>query len=188
MHRPTNAARRPSTPPVDSGVFIWRDCPTGEWRVKTAAGGGAVIFSGSITAAVNYTSVKPVALVATDVIDYTTNPQRIAFSFNTKGTSSDGVNFRAPDGTSVCMKIDAPAGVKVLYGPFRSQVAQPLDLETQSPVPPSGVGLGAPGLPTLAPMVACDGSVAADQYLRWNMDVKPHEIVYDTSARNLYAP
>ena len=31
---PLNAA-------VDQGVFLWRDCPTGEWRMKTAAGSGA---------------------------------------------------------------------------------------------------------------------------------------------------
>lgn len=123
-------------PAVDSAVFVWRDCPSGEWRLKTAAGGGAVSYSGRISAAVPYTSVKPVGLNSYDSLDYTTNPQQIVFAFSTRNTSTDGVNFRAPDGTSICLKIDAPAAVQVLYGPFRSPVAQPFDLETQHPCTP----------------------------------------------------
>ena len=59
------------------------------------------------------------------------NPKKIAFTFKTNGSNKDGVNFRAPDNTDICLKIDAPAGAKVLYGPFRTQIAQPFNLETQ---------------------------------------------------------
>ena len=123
----------PTINAASTGVFVWRDCPTGEWSMKTAAGGGTsnILYSGKIVAAVPYTSVKPVGLTATDSLDYTSDPKQISFAFNTKGQSSDGVNFRAPDGTEICLGLSSPAGVQVLYGPFRSPLAQPFGLEGQ---------------------------------------------------------
>ena len=116
-------------------MFIWRDCPSGEWRLKTAAGGGTITYSGTVTAGVPYTSVKPVALSLGDVLDFTTNPQQIAFTFHTSGTGSDGVNFIPQDGTSACLQINAPGVSTVYFGPFRTPVSQPFDLDTQTTCP-----------------------------------------------------
>ena len=115
---------------VDIAVFIWRECPTGEWRMKTSAGGGSITYTGKITSAANYTSVKGQGLNSFDTLN-TSNPKEIAFTFKTNGTGKDGVNFRAPDNTDICLRIDAPTGAKVLYGPFRIEVTEPFDLETQ---------------------------------------------------------
>ena len=98
--------------------------------MKTAAGGGSVTYTGKITSAANYTSVKGQGLNSLDTLN-TSNPKEIAFTFKTNGTGKDGVNFRAPDNTDICLRIDAPTGAKVLYGPFRIEVTEPFDLETQ---------------------------------------------------------
>jgi hypothetical protein len=117
---------------VQIGVFIWRDCPSGEWRLKTASGGGDITYAGKITSSANYLSVRPMGLWGPDLLDYTTNPQQISFSFRTKGTGTDGVNFIAQEGASTCLQIDAPQVQHVFYGPFLKPVAQPFDLETQA--------------------------------------------------------
>lgn len=117
----------------ESGVFIWKDCPSGEWRLKSAAGGGNVNYRGTITSTATYTKVKPVALSAGDTIDYTTDPKQIAFSFVTKGSSSDGVNFVPQSGTGACLKIDAPSGTsQVFFGRFRKPLTEPIELTTQT--------------------------------------------------------
>ena len=54
---------------TDSGLFIWRDCPSGQWRLKTAAAGGNVTYSGKVTSSATYTSVTPVGLSGGDVVD-----------------------------------------------------------------------------------------------------------------------
>ena len=116
---------------TDSGVFIWRDCPSGQWRMRTAAAGGNITYSGKVTSSTTYTSVAGVALSGSDVVDYSSNPKQIVFSLNTQGGNLDGINFLPQDGSNNCLKIDAPSLTQVYYGPFRTPVTQPFDLDTQ---------------------------------------------------------
>jgi hypothetical protein len=122
-------------PPIngsqDSGVFIWRDCPSGEWRLKTVSGGTRVDYAGTVTSTAPYVSVKPQGLEADDVVSWSADPKQITFSLVTTGTGTDGFNFTPQDGKSACLRVTAPAGVTVRYGPFRKTVPQPFDLETQ---------------------------------------------------------
>jgi hypothetical protein len=115
---------------VDRGVFIWRDCPSGEWRMKTAAAGGRVVFAGSITSSGAYKSVKGVGLNTADSLTRPA-PNKIVFRFDTVGKSKDGVNFVPQDGASACLRVDTPAGLQVFYGPFRRPLSQPIDLDTR---------------------------------------------------------
>ncbi len=80
---------------TDSGVFIWRDCPSGQWRMKTAAGGSTVTYNGTMTSSAAYTSVAGVGLNSSDSLNYTTNPNQIVFSFKTVGKSHRWRQFRA---------------------------------------------------------------------------------------------
>jgi hypothetical protein len=119
-------------PAVDRGVFIWRDCPSGEWRMKTAAGGSStsIIYSGSITSTAAFVKVTTVGTNNADKVDKT-DPKKIVFRLDTRGTSTDGINFTPKDGLSACLRVAAPAGVKVFYGPFRRQLTATLDLDTR---------------------------------------------------------
>ena len=118
---------------VDKGIFLWRDCPSGEWRMKVAAGGGSVVHAGTITSTAPYVSVKPMGLTAADKLDYKTNPKQIVFRFDTRLKAIDGVNFLPADGASACIRIDQPAGARIYFGPFRKLLQPPFDLETQEP-------------------------------------------------------
>ena len=120
---------------TDSGVFIWRDCPSGQWRLKTASAGGTITYTGTVTSSGAYTGVAGVGLSADDSLDYTTNPSQIAFSFKTVGKSTDGVNFTAPNSASGCLQITAPGVTQVYFGPFRVPVNQPFNLDTQASCP-----------------------------------------------------
>jgi hypothetical protein len=115
----------------DKGVFIWRDCPSGEWRLRTAAAGGTATYSGTINSGANYVSAKGVALSSADKLDTTSNPKQIKFTFQTTNSKLDGVNFVPKDGYSACLRISTPAGIKVYYGPFRVPLNQPLNLDTR---------------------------------------------------------
>jgi hypothetical protein len=118
-------------PRVDKGIFIWRDCPSGEWRMKTAAAGGSVIHAGTITSTAPYVSVRGLGLNTADKLDYTSDPRKITFRLDTRGTSTDGINFKPKDAVSACMRIDTPTGLQVYYGPFRKPRATPIDLDTR---------------------------------------------------------
>ena len=117
----------------DVGVFIWRDCPSGEWRMKTVSGGGSITYAGRITSGTSYQKVTPQGLEAEDSLDFTTDPKQIVFRFVSTGTGTDGVNFIPQDRSSACLSIGAPTGVKVYVGPFREPVQEPFNLDTQKP-------------------------------------------------------
>jgi hypothetical protein len=120
---------------VDTGVFIWRDCPSGEWRLKTAAAAGNVTYTGTVTSSAPYLSVAPVGLSSFDLLDSTSNPNQISFTFHTNGTSTDGFKFTAQYNSSNCLSMSVPSTVKVYFGPFRAPMGQDFTLETQSTCP-----------------------------------------------------
>jgi hypothetical protein len=117
---------------VDSGIFLWRDCPSGEWRLKTVAAGGLVDYRATITSTAGYTSVKGVGIDELDTLDWLTNPLQIVVAFGTQGNGTDGVNFLPQGNTSTCLRVAAPAGAPVYYGPFRVPLTPPFDVETQA--------------------------------------------------------
>ncbi|HET7202319.1 MAG TPA: CRTAC1 family protein [Steroidobacteraceae bacterium] len=120
---------------IDKGIFIWRDCPSGEWRLKAAAAGGQVTYAGSVTSAQAFVRVTRMGLESGDSVD-TSNSQLIKFTFDTRGTGTDGFNFLPKDGVSACLRITAPSGLSVYYGPFRASRpagSAGLNLDTREP-------------------------------------------------------
>ena len=87
-------------------------------------------YQGAITSTSNFSSVKPQGLEAADSLD-TSNAKRVGFTFDSRGSGSDGLDFKLPDGANACLDVAAPSGQQVFLGPFRTPLAQPLDLETQ---------------------------------------------------------
>lgn len=136
--------RAPSTAPAyqcgvpwinskkDRGVFIWRDCPSGEWRMRTISVGAITTFRGKVTSSANFRKVSGVGLEGgEDSFSSAADPKQVTFNLLTKWANQDGINFTPADGASACLQIDAPAGVNVYYGPFRAQVSEPIDLDSR---------------------------------------------------------
>ena len=117
---------------VDEGVFVWRDCATGQWSMRVMSANTAITYQGTITSTSNFTSSRPRALESNDVLD-TSNPKQIGFTFNSTGTGFDGVDFNLPDGANACLQIAAPSGAQLFMGPFKTPISAPADLETQAP-------------------------------------------------------
>ena len=118
---------------VDSGMFLWRDCPSGQWRLKTVAAGGLVYYAATITSTAPFASVKGQGLDSLDTLDYLSNPSQISLTFGTQGNGSDGVSFIPQDGASTCLHVTAPPGIPVFFGPFRIAITPPFNLDTQAP-------------------------------------------------------
>jgi hypothetical protein len=115
---------------VDKGVFVWRDCATGWWSMRAMSANTAITYQGTVTSTSNFTSVKPRGVDWNDVLD-TSSPKQIGFTFYSKGTGADGVDFKLPDGANACLDVAAPSGVRVYMGPFKTLISQPTNLETQ---------------------------------------------------------
>jgi hypothetical protein len=118
---------------VDSGVFVWRDCATGQWSMRVMSANTAITYQGTITSSTsNFTSSRPRALEPNDVLD-TSNPKQIGFTLNSTGTGFDGMDFDLPDGADACLQIAAPSGAQLFMGPFKTPISAPANLETQDP-------------------------------------------------------
>ena len=118
---------------VDAGIFLWQDCPSGEWRLKAVAAGGAITFAGTLTTITRLHERQRRRARECDVLDWLTNPYQIAFRFNASGNGIDGVNFLPQGNTKTCVKTSAPAGVKIFVGPFRKPLTTPFELSSQAP-------------------------------------------------------
>ena len=88
-----------------------------------------------ITSSAPYVSVQGSGLSIYDLLDFTTDPRQISFSFHTKNSGLDGVNFTVADGSSSCLNFSAPGITQVFVGANRVPVNQPFDLNTQSTCP-----------------------------------------------------
>lgn len=118
---------------IDANVFVWKECLTGAWKIKTTAGGGSVTYSGTITSSAPFTAVTPVGFDTGDSMDSTSNPKQIVYQLVTTGNGSDGINFTPQEGATTCLKVSAPSSAKVLYGPLRAPVTQSFNLDTLAP-------------------------------------------------------
>ena len=115
---------------VDKGVFAWRDCATGQWSMRVVSAKTAVTYQGTVTSTSSFSSFKRQGLESNDVLD-TSSPKQIGFTFYSNGTGQDGVDFKLPDGANACLKVPVPSGVRLFMGPFKTPIAEPIDLETQ---------------------------------------------------------
>ena len=91
-----------------------------------------MVYAGTITSTANYVRVSRVGLNSADQLNFTTNPKQIVFRFDTRGAATDGANFQPGAGTGTCMKVTAPLGAQVFYGPFRKPLTPPFDLNLQA--------------------------------------------------------
>ena len=119
---------------VDNGVFVWRDCPTGEWRLQDRRRWWQRGHTPARSLRQRTMCASKVsASTAQDQLNFTANPKQIVFRFDTRGAATDGANFQPREGTSTCMKVTAPSGSQVFYGPFRKPLTPPFDLNSQAP-------------------------------------------------------
>ncbi|MEE9491835.1 MAG: Calx-beta domain-containing protein [Gammaproteobacteria bacterium] len=116
----------------EKGIFLWQDCTTGEWYMRALGGGSTsgVIYTGSISADQDFTSLTEYSLESSDVLD-STSPAKILYQLKMWNAGQDGIQFSYPAGANVCFEVTgSPTGSTVFVGVNRSQIAAPFDMET----------------------------------------------------------
>jgi hypothetical protein len=119
-------------PATDKGIFLWKDCATGQWRMRASAGGDCdgVDYTGRIRAESRFDSVLGQSIESHDTLDIDT--QLVDYRLRVWNLGIDGIDFSYPAGSSACFELDAPTDVPVRVGPRALPQAVPLDLETLS--------------------------------------------------------
>lgn len=139
---------------VDRGVYVWKECYLGVWRVRFAAGGDSQRFAGQIAADAPIGTVNNAGWG--NVLDLS-DPETLVFEVNEANARLKGFNLIPGAGsTRHCLSLQSPAGTPIFYGPLKERVQSTnLLLETGAscqgpdtpPPPPSGdVTCGDPGL------------------------------------------
>jgi hypothetical protein len=119
---------------VDSAIFLWKECSTGQWKMVMTAGpaGSFKASSGRVASTESLGFVSRISIEKNDVLD-TSRATEIAYSLRVDGPWFDGFNFTPVSDGSVCFGVGAPAGTKVLVGPNRLPISTPFSLLTLGP-------------------------------------------------------
>jgi hypothetical protein len=164
-------------PYADKAAFLWRDCATGDWRLRVSAGGDSAgaFYTGRILADTRFDTATGYSIEGHDTLDL--GNAVIGFTLKVWNQGVDGIDFSYPAGTSACFELDAPNDLPVLLGPQRLPQQVPLDLETLA-------GCGTLQLPALsvsdAAVVEGDGVVAEFTVTLSQPGIETVEVTYTT--------
>ena len=117
---------------ADKGIFVWKDCISGEWYVRMTSGGSSsvVIYNGSIVSNNPFSQVVPFSNESNDVVDATTDPLQIVYSLRMINTGVDGIDVVPAVGSTLCFELDSPVSASVFVGAERTPVIPPFDMNT----------------------------------------------------------
>ncbi len=126
------------SPGAEAAMYIWEECGTGIWTVRTTAGGDYGRFAGDVTSNAPLSFVTPFSIEGHDDFDFTTDPQVIDFDLQIWGSGEDGFEFGFQSGSGACLTVDS--ALPVYIGSLATPLVTPVDLETlgpcQAPPPP----------------------------------------------------
>jgi hypothetical protein len=116
---------------TERGIFLWKSCGGGGWKLRTTTGSGSDTYEGTLTSDQNFLSVIGFNLEFTDTLSVTSSPARISYRFTGVPSSQDGIDFSFPVGANVCVPVGNPESFPVYLGASRAVMAAPFNLETQ---------------------------------------------------------
>lgn len=172
---------------TDKAMFIWKDCDTGEWTVRVAAGGdgNGVFYQGQLSTSGGFSAVSGYSLEGSDTLDYLSNPSVIHYVLKVWNNGDDGFQFTPVTEAGSCMNLEAPAGIPILAGASKLPVSSTFDLGTLATCTP----VDTDDDPSACGMPAFDSGVDQDLYLwrdcgtdNWHMAATaggaPSQIIY----------
>lgn len=125
---------------LEADLFVWQDCVSGIWHVRSTAGGGYANYTGRIISTAAFASVAAVDIEGHDTLD-TSAADTIDFVMQIWGNGLDEFTFVPAGGAAVCLELDLPAAQTVRIGRDRTTYALPLDLSTLGACTNLDVGL-----------------------------------------------
>jgi hypothetical protein len=128
----------------ETGVFLWRDCPSNTWQMRVTAGGGPkIVYQGQVTAEQPFLlAPTEFSLEGADAV--VGGVQSIQYSLNVANAGWDGFGFEMPASGQTCFEVEAPGGAQVYIGGGKDPVGNAVDLATLGACTPP------PALPGLA--------------------------------------
>ena len=114
---------------TEQGIFLWKDCITGQWEVRLSAGGdaGGAIINGSVTSTAGFTQLTEFSLESSDTVDNATNINEIMYELKVWNAAQDGFGF-TPSSADACFIQES--GLPVYLGEGKQQITSPLNLDT----------------------------------------------------------
>ena len=114
----------------ETGVFLWRDCPSNSWQMRVTAGGGPkIVYEGQVTAEQSFPSAPTeFSLEGSDFL--VGGVQAIQYSLNVANTGWDGFGFEAPASGQTCFEVAAPGGAQIYLGVGKDPVGSSVNLAT----------------------------------------------------------
>lgn len=97
-------------PGTEAGLFLWKDL-NNIWHLRVTAGGGFIVYTGTVTSDLGLTLNSTVSIESSDII--TTDNSQISFTLKTYNKGYDGFDFTYPPGSSVNLVLSDPSGTKV---------------------------------------------------------------------------
>jgi len=105
---------------VEIGAFVWRECYRNVWRVRFAAAGERVTYSGTVTADAAIDTVNNVGWGNVLNLD---SPVELVFDINEVNSKRKGFNLIPGENASEhCLRLTAPAITPIFYGPLKDRV------------------------------------------------------------------
>ena len=131
------------SPSSDAGIFVWQECDgSGQWYVRTTAGGGGETYLGSFTASNSISSLVPFSFESSDYATLIASNKIIDFGMSMVNAGQDGLDFIVPEGSELCLTIDDPNQI-IYVGVDETQFTSVVNLIDVT-------GTCAAGLPTLS--------------------------------------
>lgn len=120
------------------GVFLWQDCTSGLWFMRTTNGGlpgeletnGTLMLRSTIQFLTGF-NLDPGVSGNQDLLDFS-DPTNVIFRFRVFVTAQDGMNFRVAEDEDACMSITNSAGVPVIVGANNTPFSTPFNLNTMT--------------------------------------------------------
>lgn len=105
---------------VDIGAYVWKECYRGVWRVRFAAAGERVTYSGSLTSDAPFETVSNVGWGNVLNLD---NPAELVFEVTEARSKLKGFNvIPGNDANHFCLRLLAPDITPIFYGPLKDRV------------------------------------------------------------------
>lgn len=132
----TNCGRPNFDRSSERGVFLWQNCATGDWFIRTTNGGlnGELRTEGRLSLSNNIESIEGFNLDAgdsgqQDLLDFS-NPRNIIFRFRIFSAAQDGANFQIASNSRACLFIRNSANLPVIVGRNNLELRSPFNIQT----------------------------------------------------------
>ncbi|MEN1727170.1 MAG: FG-GAP-like repeat-containing protein [Pseudomonadota bacterium] len=110
-------------PATERGIYVHRDCNTGDITVLATAGGGFVQYVGEVTSTSPIEDLAPVSFEGDDRLDTDSDPNVVDFLMKVTGQWTDSFRFALEPAAESCLTVTSPGNAQLFAGVDATPVA-----------------------------------------------------------------